>query len=54
MDGITIEDIAADAQVEAAWLGALREELHRKTYRPAEEAEGTREDGGRASRQCAG
>ena len=34
VDGITIEDIAADAQVEAAWLGALREELHRKTYRP--------------------
>lgn len=34
-DGVTIGDIAADAQVEAAWLGALREELHGKTYRPA-------------------
>lgn len=34
-DGVTIGDIAADAQVEAAWLGALREELHRQTYRPA-------------------
>ena len=35
MDGITIEELAADAQVEAAWLSALREELHRKMYRPA-------------------
>ena len=35
MDGVSIEDIAADAQLEAAWLKALREELHRKTYRPA-------------------
>ena len=35
MDGVTIEELAADAQVEAAWLSALREELHRKTYRPA-------------------
>ena len=34
VDGVTIEQLAADAQVEAAWLGALREELHRKTYRP--------------------
>ena len=35
IDGVTIEELAADAQVEAAWLTALREELHRKTYRPA-------------------
>jgi len=35
VDGVSIEDLSADAQVEAAWLGALREELHRKTYRPA-------------------
>ena len=35
VDGVTIESIAADAQVEAAWLNTLREELHRKTYRPA-------------------
>jgi group II intron reverse transcriptase/maturase len=35
VDGVTIEEIAADAQVEAAWQGALREDLHRKTYRPA-------------------
>ena len=35
VDGVTIEEIAADAQMEAAWLSALREELHRKTYRPA-------------------
>jgi group II intron reverse transcriptase/maturase len=35
VDGVTIEDIAADAQVEAAWLKALCEELHHKTYRPA-------------------
>ena len=35
MDGLTIEELAADAQVEAAWLSALREELHHKTYRPA-------------------
>src|SRR5580658_5761183 len=35
VDGVTIEELAADAQVEAAWLAALREELHRKTYRPA-------------------
>ena len=35
IDGVTIEELAADAQVEAAWLNALREELHRKTYRPA-------------------
>jgi RNA-directed DNA polymerase len=35
VDGVTIEQLAADAQVEAAWLAALREELHRKTYRPA-------------------
>jgi RNA-directed DNA polymerase len=35
VDGVTIEELAADAQVETAWLAALREELHRKTYRPA-------------------
>jgi RNA-directed DNA polymerase len=35
VDGVTIEELAADAQVEAAWLATLREELHRKTYRPA-------------------
>jgi group II intron reverse transcriptase/maturase len=35
VDGVSIEDLTADAQVEAAWLSALREELHRKTYRPA-------------------
>ena len=35
VDGVTIEEVAADAQVEAAWLKALREELHWKTYRPA-------------------
>jgi RNA-directed DNA polymerase len=34
VDGVTIEELAADAQVEAAWLNALREELHCKTYRP--------------------
>jgi RNA-directed DNA polymerase len=35
IDGVTIEDLAADPQVLAAWLGALREDLQRKTYRPA-------------------
>jgi group II intron reverse transcriptase/maturase len=35
VDGVSIGSIAADAQVEAAWLEALREELHSKTYRPA-------------------
>ncbi len=35
VDGVTIEELAADAQAEAVWLTALREELHRKTYRPA-------------------
>src|SRR5712671_6074919 len=35
VDGVTIEELASDAQLEAAWLSALREELHRKTYRPA-------------------
>jgi RNA-directed DNA polymerase len=35
VDGVSIEGLAADAQLEAAWLKALREELHRKTYRPA-------------------
>ncbi len=35
VDGVTIEELAADGQVEAAWLSTLREELHRKSYRPA-------------------
>ena len=35
VDGVCIEELAADAQVEAAWLNALREELGAKTYRPA-------------------
>jgi RNA-directed DNA polymerase len=35
VDGVSIEELAADAQLEAAWLSALREELHCKTYRPA-------------------
>jgi RNA-directed DNA polymerase len=34
VDGVTIESIAVDPEVEAAWLSALREELHGKTYRP--------------------
>jgi RNA-directed DNA polymerase len=32
---VSIEELAAEAQVEAAWLKALQEELQRKTYRPA-------------------
>jgi hypothetical protein len=35
VDGVSIEDLAADAQLETAWLKALREELRHKTYRPA-------------------
>jgi group II intron reverse transcriptase/maturase len=35
IDGVTIESLSADAQVEAAWLAALRDELHTKKYRPA-------------------
>jgi group II intron reverse transcriptase/maturase len=35
IDGVTIEDLTADTQVEAAWMAALREELHAKTYRPS-------------------
>jgi group II intron reverse transcriptase/maturase len=35
VDGVTIEEIAATAETQAAFLGALREELRRKTYRPA-------------------
>jgi RNA-directed DNA polymerase len=35
VDGLTIEEIAATAQTEAAFMGALREELRGKTYRPA-------------------
>src|SRR5258708_14065598 len=35
VDGVSIEELAGDAQLEAAWLSALRAELHRKTYRPA-------------------
>jgi RNA-directed DNA polymerase len=34
VDGVSIEELAADAQLEGAWLNQLREELHRKTYRP--------------------
>jgi group II intron reverse transcriptase/maturase len=34
VDRVTIEELVADAELEAAWLEALREELHRKTYRP--------------------
>jgi len=30
IDGVTIEDLSSDSQVEAAWLAALREELHAK------------------------
>jgi group II intron reverse transcriptase/maturase len=35
VEGVTIEELAADAPVEAAGRSALREELHCKTYRPA-------------------
>jgi hypothetical protein len=35
VDGVTLEELAGDAQLEAAWLSAPREELHRKTDRPA-------------------
>lgn len=35
VDGMTIDEIAAEAEKEAAWLKMLREELHRKTYWPA-------------------
>jgi group II intron reverse transcriptase/maturase len=35
VDRQTIEELAADAAVEAAWLSALQAQLHRKTYRPA-------------------
>lgn len=35
VDGLTIEEIAATAETEAAFLGALQGQLHRKTYRPA-------------------
>ena len=35
VDGVSVEELAADARSEAAWLSALREELYRKTYRPA-------------------
>ena len=34
VDGVTIEDLSADTQKEAAWLTALRGDLHAKTYRP--------------------
>jgi len=33
-DGVTIEQIAATAEAEAAFLAGVREELQRKTYRP--------------------
>jgi len=35
VDGVSIEEIAADAESEAQWLRALQEELRTKTYRPA-------------------
>ena len=35
VDGVEIGDIAAEPEKEAAWLQALREELHARTYRPA-------------------
>lgn len=35
VDGLCIEEIAATAESEATFLGALQEQLHRKTYRPA-------------------
>ena len=35
VDGVTIEEIAVDAQMEAAWLKTLQGELHGRTYRPA-------------------
>jgi RNA-directed DNA polymerase len=35
IDGVNIEELTADAQVEAAWLAALQGELHHKTYRPS-------------------
>jgi group II intron reverse transcriptase/maturase len=35
VDGVTIDSIAVEAKVETAWLATQREELHRKTYRPA-------------------
>ena len=35
MDGVRIEDLSADAELEAGWLNALRQELHRKAYRPS-------------------
>jgi RNA-directed DNA polymerase len=34
IDGVTIEELSADAKLETAWLAALREDLHSKTYRP--------------------
>jgi group II intron reverse transcriptase/maturase len=35
VDGVTIEDLAADSQMLKAWLDALREDLRAKKYRPA-------------------
>jgi RNA-directed DNA polymerase len=35
VDGLTIEQIAVTAEAEAAFLAGVREELQRKTYRPA-------------------
>jgi len=35
VDGETIEELAGSPEREAAWLSALREELHHKQYRPA-------------------
>jgi RNA-directed DNA polymerase len=35
VDGVSIEELRSDAQLEAAWLRTLREQLRCKTYRPA-------------------
>jgi RNA-directed DNA polymerase len=35
IDGVTIEELVADPLALSAWLATLREELRRKTYRPA-------------------
>lgn len=35
VDGISIEELGADAEVEAAWLSALHRELHARKYRPS-------------------
>lgn len=35
VDGITIEELSGDPESAQEWLRALREQLHRKTYRPS-------------------